>query len=1319
MVSFTLTLDLSALYASMAPSFEVLIDGVLEASFSVSSSYSATDYSFSSASAVPSIQLRFKDDFSESGRSVLINDVQINGVSVAGSSIDKGMLLQQETANIDTASESGSFGVIPPDGGTFAVAAPTIASFGGATVTGTAGNDLYLGGDVVDNDLEVFDALGGDDIVRGHGNDDAIFLRAGNDRAYGGGGNDTLVGGTGDDLLKGDAGDDALWGEEDNDRLSGGDGNDILYGGIGDDKLTGGNDDDFLYGEEGDDELNGGSGIDTLEGGIGEDVLYGGRGNDTLDGGDDNDRLSGGNDDDTLHGGAGDDRLDGGRQNDTLNGDDGNDILLGRDGNDILNGGIGNDTLFDENGTDTLNGGDGNDTLVSGAGADILNGDAGNDILHGHGITSQQAGTILRANPGVVFNAQTNSFYQYVADVGVTHTAALTAANATLIGGVAGHLANITSSIENDYVYDLTGLSSATEYAFLGGNDSQIADTWVYEGGAEAGIQFSQGSTAVNNMYVNWSTGQPNNSGGSQEFLHFHGGDGRLGDIREVQAGIVGYVIEWDAGLMFADNAVDTLNGGIGDDMLYGYGGDDVLQGGADNDVVIGGTGDDNIDGGDGNDALYGGADDDIITGGLGDDNLEGGSGIDTLYGGDGDDTFDGGDGADIIYGDYGAENIVMEANRVEVTQLNSTQWHSISFGGTITDAVVKMFSENVAGDPYTIRVRDITDTGFEFQLDEYDYLDGATGLESISWVAVAEGTHTLSNGSVIQAGFVSATNSNTTTVTYGSAFGGTPIVFSQVSSDNETSAVMSRNNGVSSTGFTVRMDEEEANGATTATEDIGWIAIDSGGSPAVGILAGTTGDVVTESVTPINFGGAFSGTPILIADMQTRDGGDPAVTAGDGSISTSGAGVFTDEEGSDDAEIVHTTEEVGYFAIESGAYTTSGRVNYSDVIRGGDGNDTIYSDLSVDSSVASSAYIYSMAREVLEDGAGAYWDLSETAGTTFDNQGGLGAAVDGTSTGGPTLGATALYTGGRTAVNFNGTTDGILIPDSLGINEGTYTEKTVELVFNADDVIGRQMLYEEGGATHGFAIYLDGSTVRVTGEEDGVWVDADISSAGIVAGTSYHIAFVFDQPNDSFEGFLDGVSMGSVTVGSSIFPAHTGDIGIGYVPDSGQFHDGDATAGFYFNGSISDVAVYEVALTQAQLQDHSDIVQGTYVGPAVAAIDDTIYGGDGLDSLYAGAGRDSFVFESTTAFGAIDVIYGFDVGENDALDLSDLLTGYTDGVDDISDFVQMVDSGSNTDVFVDTTGTGSFVGNQIATIDGLTGLSDEAAVLANSSIIT
>ncbi|HPF78721.1 MAG TPA: type I secretion C-terminal target domain-containing protein [Alphaproteobacteria bacterium] len=775
----------------------------------------------------------------------------------------------------------------------------------------------------------------------------------------------------------------------------------------------------------------------------------------------------------------------------------------------------------------------------------------------------------------------------------------------------------------------------------------------------------------------------------------------------------------------------DTITGGIGNDNLNGGNGNDILYVGGDNDVLTGGAGSDTLDGGAGNDFLYGGDNDDILNGGDGndtvvgdagndeihgdagddtllglDDNdtIYGGTGIDSIYGGLGDDTLYGGAGNDTIYGDAGGLKLVMEADRVSVTQANSTQWHSVSFSGMINNAVVKMFAEDVGGDPFAIRVRNVTDTGFEFQLDEYDYLDGATALETISWVAVSSGTHTLSNGSVIQAGYTTATNNTVTPISFNSAFASAPIVFTQLSSDNELSAVATRNNSVTTTGFNMNMAEEEANSGAHLTEDIGWIAIQSGGSAASGLLAGTSGDVVTDAVTNIDFGGSFSGTPIVIADMQTTDGSDPGVTAGDGTINSAGIGVFIDEEASGDAETSHTTENVGYFALESGAYTTAGKINGSDVIYGGDGDDLIYADIKLDQTVADSSGIYPLAGEILDNGPVAYWRLNETSGTTIDNLGSLGASVDGSTVGSPTLGATALYTLGGTSVDFNGTTNGIHIPDNASINSGSFNERTTELVFNADDVTTRQVLYEEGGATHGMTIYLDGGNVYITGEHNGVWVDADIHAA-VSTGTTYHVALVFDQPNNSFTGYLDGVNIGSVTVSSSTFPAHSGDVGIGYAPDGVQFHDGEDNAGgYYFNGRISDVAIYNSALSQAELQTHSDIVHGTFSGAGAA--DDILYGGDGFDQFFAGDGRDIFVFESASAFNDVDEINGFDVGEFDSIDISDLLTGYTAGVSDINDFVQLTESGGNTTIAVDANGTvGGSSYLDIVTINGAVGM--------------
>ncbi|MFB2864345.1 choice-of-anchor K domain-containing protein, partial [Aeromonas sp. MdU4] len=66
----------------------------------------------------------------------------------------------------------------------------------------------------------------------------------------------------------------------------------------------------------------------------------------------------------------------------------------------------------------------------------------------------------------------------------------------------------------------------------------------------------------------------------------------------------------------------DVVNGGSGNDKIYGQSGSDIL---------FGGTGDDYIDGGSHNDALRGGLGSDILIGGLGNDVMRGDGGADTF----------------------------------------------------------------------------------------------------------------------------------------------------------------------------------------------------------------------------------------------------------------------------------------------------------------------------------------------------------------------------------------------------------------------------------------------------------------------------------------------------------------------------------------------------------------------------------------------------------------------------------------------------------------------------------------------------------------
>ena len=237
------------------------------------------------------------------------------------------------------------------------------------------------------------------------------------------------------------------------------------------------------------------------------------------------------------------------------------------------------------------------------------------------------------------------------------------------------------------------------------------------------------------------------------------------------------------------------------------------------------------------------------------------------------------------------------------------------------------------------------------------------------------------------------------------------------------------------------------------------------------------------------------------------------------------------------------------------------------------------------------------ISRQILQDNPDVYYRLNETAGPIIDYGSSPAGPVAATYTSGASAGGAPLYTNGSAAsVSFDGVNDHISVADSSAINVGTFPARTVELVFNADTVAGRQVLYEEGAGVNGLTIYIDNGLLYVSGEDDqGAerWIDANIN-APIVAGQTYHAAFVFDGANTDFIGYLDGVEMGRVdTNGATTFPSHTGDIHIGGGNDAAQFHDGEANANaFSFAGRISDVAIYNRALTEAELFSHADSLE-------------------------------------------------------------------------------------------------------------------------------
>ncbi len=240
-----------------------------------------------------------------------------------------------------------------------------------------------------------------------------------------------------------------------------------------------------------------------------------------------------------------------------------------------------------------------------------------------------------------------------------------------------------------------------------------------------------------------------------------------------------------------------------------------------------------------------------------------------------------------------------------------------------------------------------------------------------------------------------------------------------------------------------------------------------------------------------------------------------------------------------------------------------------------------------------------SLSDQILANSPDVYYRLNDGGGAAADS--GFGGGVTATYAGGVTTGAPALYAnGGSNSASFDGINDRVRVNDSALINTTARPEKTVELVFNANDITPRQVLYEEGGPTNSLNIYILNGNLHITGRDQGNWGPSTPGgptnlSVPINAGETYHVAFVYSQSENRFEGYVNGVSIGSVPVGNQPFPSHGNNTGIGGVEEDAWFDDilGNGN-GFYFNGRISDVAIYNNNLTDDQILSHAQSLNST-----------------------------------------------------------------------------------------------------------------------------
>ncbi len=138
----------------------------------------------------------------------------------------------------------------------------------------------------------------------------------------------------------------------------------------------------------------------------------------------------------------------------------------------------------------------------------------------------------------------TGHFYEYITSASITWSSARAAAVARSYLGLKGYLATLTSAEENAFANSKLGGAAA----WLGGSDAVTETYWMWRDGPEAGMVFCIGTNpcvSQNGAYVNWNSGEPNNSS-DEDYLQFiAGGTGKWNDLPNSSGSIQGYVVEY------------------------------------------------------------------------------------------------------------------------------------------------------------------------------------------------------------------------------------------------------------------------------------------------------------------------------------------------------------------------------------------------------------------------------------------------------------------------------------------------------------------------------------------------------------------------------------------------------------------------------------------------------------------------------------------------------------------------------------------------------------------------------------------------------
>ncbi len=258
-----------------------------------------------------------------------------------------------------------------------------------------------------------------------------------------------------------------------------------------------------------------------------------------------------------------------------------------------------------------------------------------------------------------------------------------------------------------------------------------------------------------------------------------------------------------------------------------------------------------------------------------------------------------------------------MEAGEVSVDQ----NWKRVSFGRQFLNPIVVVggLSSNER-DPAIVRLRNVTGSGFEIRIQEWECYDGVHGTETVGYLAVESGSYSISANVKVEAGqFAFSKAATFGSFSFKQTFADAPVVLAAVTTVNDPNAVAVRLKGITTKGFSLCLQEQEANVQDHGMEMISYIAWQPSSGDFDGILfeAGRTAKVVTQQFREIEFAPSHASSPVCLAEMQSANGKDTASVQWSDK-DAEGVDVRVVEEASLNTEIKHAAEVVGYLVISA-----------------------------------------------------------------------------------------------------------------------------------------------------------------------------------------------------------------------------------------------------------------------------------------------------------------------------------------------------------------------------------------------------------------